>query len=106
MLYSNASAEEFAKKTIDYAMAKTAYFEALRAAMPELMRNAIAEKKSPQLETFTSAFTAGEKQQEEAEQKAEAVFQRLPSSPDIEHARLEFEHAQKGSVARFCAESS
>jgi hypothetical protein len=77
-------------------MAKTAYFEALRAAMPEIIRNAIAEKESPQLEAFTSAFrAAGEKQQEEAEQKTKAVFQRLPSSPDIEHARLEFEHARK-----------
>jgi hypothetical protein len=38
---------------------------------------------------------AGEKQQEEAEQDTEAGFQRLPSSSDIERARLEFEHTQK-----------
>ena len=49
MLRSEPSAQEFAKETIDYAIAKTAYFEALRAAMPELVRNAIAEKKAPQL---------------------------------------------------------
>ena len=53
------------------------------------------EKKSPQLEAFTSAFAvAGEKQQEEAEQDTETGLQRMPSSPDIERARLEFERAQ------------
>ena len=36
----------------------------------------------------------GEKQQEEAEQDTETGLQRMPSSPDIERARLEFERAQ------------
>jgi hypothetical protein len=64
--------------------------------MPELVRNAIAEKKSPQLDAVTSAFAmAGEKQQEESEQDTKAGFRQLPGSPDIERARLQFEHAQK-----------
>ena len=48
------------------------------------------------MDAVTSVFAmAGEKQQEEAEQDTEAGFQRLPSSSDIERARLEFEHTQK-----------
>jgi len=38
MLQSNPSPAELAEKTIDYAVAKTAYFKALRAEMPELMK--------------------------------------------------------------------
>jgi len=37
MLQSNPSTAEFAEKTIDYAVAKTAYFKALRAEVPELI---------------------------------------------------------------------
>src|SRR5271165_3851091 len=35
MLQSNPSPTELAEKTIDYAVAKTAYFKALRAEVPE-----------------------------------------------------------------------
>ena len=38
MLQSDPSPAELAEKTIDYAEAKEAYFKALRAEMPELMK--------------------------------------------------------------------
>ena len=38
MLQSNPSAAELAEKTIDYAEAKEAYFKALRAEVPELLK--------------------------------------------------------------------
>jgi hypothetical protein len=37
-LQSNPSPTEFAEKTIDYAEAKAAYFKALGAELPELMK--------------------------------------------------------------------
>ena len=41
---SNPSPAELAEKTIDYAEAKEAYFKALRAEMPELMKIATVRK--------------------------------------------------------------
>jgi hypothetical protein len=96
MLEHDPSAHEFAQKTIGYAAAKTAYFEALRAAMPALIKNALSEGKSQKLDAFITAFSvAGEKQQAMAEEKTKAFFKRFNASPDIEWARVEFEHAQK-----------
>ena len=56
MLEHDPSAHEFAQTTVSYAAAKTAYFEALRSAMPELIRNATGQKKSQKLAAFASAF--------------------------------------------------
>ena len=47
MLRSNPSPAEIAEKTIDYSEAKAAYFKALRAEMPELMRIATAREPRP-----------------------------------------------------------
>jgi hypothetical protein len=44
MLQSNPFPAELAEKTIDYAEAKEAYFKALRAEMPELMKIATVRK--------------------------------------------------------------
>jgi hypothetical protein len=65
MLQSDPSPADLAEKTIDYAEAKAAYFEALRAEMQELMKIATGkEARSPELDTFAAAFAvAGEDQE-------------------------------------------
>jgi len=53
MLQSNPSPAEFAGKTIDYAEAKEAYFDALRVEVPELVKIATGkEARPPELDTF------------------------------------------------------
>jgi hypothetical protein len=53
MLQSNPSPAELAEKTIDYAEAKTAYFMALRAEVPEMMKIAMGrEARPPELDTM------------------------------------------------------
>jgi hypothetical protein len=56
---------ELAEKTILYAAAKTAYYEALRAAMPELTDIATAKKpRPPEVDRFFQSFSvAGGKQE-------------------------------------------
>jgi len=57
MLQSNPSPAKLAEKTIDYAEAKEAYFKALRAEIPELMKIATGkEERPPELDTFAAAF--------------------------------------------------
>jgi hypothetical protein len=64
--------------------------------MPELIRNATGQEKSQKSDALTAAFAvAGEKQQALAEEKTKALFKRFSPSPDVEWARVEFEHAQK-----------
>ena len=54
MLQSDTSPAE---KTTDYAEAKTAYFKALRAKVPELMKIATGkEARPPELDAFAAAF--------------------------------------------------
>jgi hypothetical protein len=64
MLQSNPSPAAFAEKTINHAEAKTAYFKALRAAVPEMMKIVTGrEERPPKLDTFAAAFAiAGEDQ--------------------------------------------
>ena len=71
MLQSDPSPAELAEKTIDYAKAKAAYFKALRAEVPELMKIATGkEARPPELETFAAAFAvAGEDQDKVADQE-------------------------------------
>jgi hypothetical protein len=96
MLQSNPSPAEFAEKTIDYAEAKTAYFTALRAEVPEMMKIAMGlEARSPELDTFAAAFAvAGEKLEIVADQETAVLLKRSSRNPDIEKARAEFERAQ------------
>ncbi len=97
MLQSNPSPAEFAEKTVDYAVAKTAYFEALRAEVPELMKiAAITEERLPELDTFAAAFAvAGEDQEKAADEQTAVLLKRFSGNPDVQEARAEFEHAQK-----------
>jgi hypothetical protein len=97
MLRSNPSPAELAEKTIDYAVAKKAYFEALRAEVPELMKIATGrEARPPELDTFAAAFAvAGEDQEKVADQETLVMLKRFSHNPDIEKARMEFERAQK-----------
>jgi hypothetical protein len=70
MLRSNPSPAEFAEKTIDYAEAKTAYFKALRAEVPEMIKIAMGkEERPPELDAFAAAFAvAGEDQEKTADE--------------------------------------
>jgi hypothetical protein len=97
MLQTNPSPAELAEKTIDYAEAKAAYFEALRAEIPELMKIATGrEARPPELDTFAAAFAvAGEKQELVADQETLVLLKRFSHNPEVEKASVEFERAQK-----------
>ena len=70
-LQSDPSPAELAEKTIDYSEAKTAYFKALRAEVPELTKIATCkEARPPELDTFAAAFAvAGEDQEKTADKE-------------------------------------
>ena len=97
MLQSNPSPAELAEKTIDYAEAKEAYFKALRAEVPELLKIATGRQtRPPELDTFAAAFAvAGEKQEMVADQETLALLKRFSRDPGVAKARAEFEHAQR-----------
>jgi hypothetical protein len=97
MLQSNPSPAELAEKTIDYAEAKEAYFKALRAEMPELMKIATGkEERPPELDTFAAAFAvAGEYQEKAAEEQTHVLLKRFSRNPAVEKARAEFDRSQK-----------
>ena len=60
MLQSDPSPAELAEKTIDYAEVKEAYFRALRAEVPELLKFATGrEARPPELDTFAAALLNG-----------------------------------------------
>jgi hypothetical protein len=96
-LQNNPSPAELAKKTIDYAKAKTAYYKALRDEMPEMIKIAMGkEERSLDLDTFAAAFAvAGEDQEKAADEETLVLLKRFPSNPDVDKARAEFERAQK-----------
>jgi hypothetical protein len=97
MLQSDPSPADLAEKTIDYAEAKEAYFKALRAEVPELMKIAMGkEARPPELDAFAAAFAvAGEDQEKVADEETLVLLKRLSRNPDVEKARAEFERAQK-----------
>jgi hypothetical protein len=96
-LQSDPSAADLAEKTIDYAEAKTAYFNALRAEMPEMMKIATGkEARPPELDTFAAAFAvAGEDQEQAADKETLVLLKRFSGNPVIEKARAEFDRAQR-----------
>jgi hypothetical protein len=101
MLERDPSAQEFAEKTVAYAAAKTAYFEALRAAMPELIKNAIGQERSQKLDTLAAAFAvAGEKQQALAEEKTKAFFKRVGHHLRIADFKRHTWYADAPKIAR------
>jgi hypothetical protein len=89
----------FAANTIAYAEAKTAYCQALRAAMPELINIATGRQaRPPELDNFATAFAlAGEKQEMVADQKTMIFLKRFLPNPDVEKARR---HATTSPSAR------
>jgi hypothetical protein len=93
---SDPSLIEFVAKTIVYADAKTAYFNALREAAPELMNIATGrEVRPPELDTMAEVFAvAGEKQETVADEETIALLRRFAGNPDVGKARAEFERAQ------------
>jgi hypothetical protein len=97
MLQTGPTPAELAEKTIDYAEAKEAYFKALRAEVPELLKIATGkEARPPELDTFAAAFAVpGEDQEKVAAQKTAILLKRFSHNPDVEKARAEFERAQK-----------
>jgi len=78
MLQSDPSSAELAQKTIDYAEAKTAYFKALRAEVPEMKKMAMGvEERPPELDTFAAALAvAGEDQEKAADQETAVLLKR------------------------------
>ena len=99
MLQSNPSPAEFAEKTIDYAEAKAAYFKALGAEVPELMKIATGrEARPPELDTFAAAFAvAGEKQELVADQETLVLLKRFSHNPDVEKASVDSSVLKKPS---------
>jgi hypothetical protein len=97
MLQSNPSPAKFAEKTIDYAEAKTAYFKALRAELPEMIKIAISkEARPPELDTFGAAFAvAGKDQEKTADEETAVLLKRFSGNSDVGKASAEFENAQK-----------
>src|SRR3984893_15268180 len=93
---SDPSPIALAAKTIVYADAKTAYFNALRKAAPELMNIATGrEVRPPELDTMAEMFAVGgEKQETMADEETIALLKRFALDPDVEKARAEFERAQ------------
>lgn len=96
-LANEQSPTDFSEKTISYAIAKTAYFNALRDAVPELMAIATGkEARSPELDRFSDAFLlAGDRQEKAANDATETLLERFHGNPDVERARAEFDRAQK-----------
>jgi hypothetical protein len=90
------SATELAEKTVSYAKAKTAYFNALRAEIPEMMDIATGRQPRPSdLDKLPTAFSGGgEDQEKAADEETSILLQRFSGNPGVEKARLEFGRAQ------------
>ena len=93
----NPGPATLAEKTMEFAKAKTAYFRALRAAIPELKVIATGETaRPPELDHLAEAFSlAGGKQAMAADRKTLLLLERYSAYPGIKKARIELERAQK-----------
>jgi hypothetical protein len=87
---------ELAEKTILYAAAKTTYYEALRAAAPELTDVATGKKpRPPEVDQFAQAFNvASDKQETVADLATAALLTKLSFNSDLEKAKAAFSQAQ------------
>ena len=94
---SDISATQLVEKTVSYAKAKTAYFNALRAEIPEMTDIATGRQPRPSdLDKFPTAFSvAGEKQEKAADKETSILLQRFSGNPGVEKARAEFGRAQE-----------
>ena len=97
MLVGDPAPAELAEKTIDYATAKTAYFNALRAEVSELIDIATSkETRPPEVDIFVAAFVvAGEEREKVADQKTLVLLKRFPDNPDIEKDQNEIRAGAK-----------
>ena len=92
MIQSNPSPADLVEKTIDYAEAKAAYFQALRAELA-LVKN--VGGRSPDLDTFAAALAvAGEEEKKVAEAETLILLKRFSHDPDVARAMLELQRAQ------------
>jgi hypothetical protein len=84
-----------AAKTISYAAAKTTYYQALRAAAPELTNIASGkEPRSPEVDQLAKAFPVdGGKQEKVADEATVALLTKLPFNSDIEKAKAALSQA-------------
>jgi hypothetical protein len=87
---------ELAEKTISYAAEKTAYYEVLRAAAPELTEIATGKKpRPPEVDRFAQSFgVAGEKQEKVADEATAVLLSKLPLDSYIQKAKAAFDQAQ------------
>ena len=94
---SDPSAAALAENTVAYAAAKISYYNALRAAMPELTNIATGrEPRPPQVDKFRYAFEpAGEIREIAAEKETAALLERFSGDSQVQKAASEFDHAQK-----------
>ena len=82
---SDISATQLAEKMVTYAKAKTAYYDALRAEMPEMTDIATGRQPRPSdLDKFPKAFSvAGEKQEMTADEETAILLQRFSGNADV-----------------------
>jgi hypothetical protein len=94
---SDPSAAALAENTVAYAAAKTSYYNALCAAMPELTDIAARrEPRPPQVDKFREAFQpAGEIREIAADKETAALLKQFFGDPGVQKAAAEFDHAQK-----------
>jgi hypothetical protein len=84
-----------AEKTISYAAAKTAHYEALRAAMPELTDIATGKKpRPPEVDQFGQAFLLSGRLEKVTDDATAALLSKLPLESDIQKAKAAFDQAQ------------
>ena len=90
MLQSDPTPAELAEKTIDYAEAKEAYFMALRAEVPELMKIAMGKEASPlELDTLAAAFAvAGEDHKKMAEEETLVLLKQFSINSSLSLTRV------------------
>jgi len=88
----DTSPAELVERTLSYAKAKTAYFNALRAEIPEMTDIATGRQPRPSdLDKFPTAFSiAGEKQEKAADEETLILLQRFSANPGVEKAGAEF----------------
>ena len=94
---SDPSPAALAENTIAYADAKISYFNALRAAMPDLTNIATGrEPRPPEVDKFRDAFrVAGEIQEIAADKETAALLKRYGAIPRFQKAAAQFDRAQK-----------
>jgi hypothetical protein len=97
VVQSDPVSDKLDEKTIEYAKAKTAYCQALRAAMPELIDIATGRQARPlELDKIATVFSlAGERQETIADRGTLFLLERFSGNPGVEKPRVEFERAQE-----------